>query len=236
VDFLTLTYLDNEALDQNTIAEIESHKHDRNWWPVYGLGKLGVIESRIYKDWKIIPELPHEAKLVKRGLDFGYTNDPTAIIDIYTYNGGIILDEVAYQTRMLNKDIIDVCKSLEKVTMIADSSEPKSIEEISLAGILIMPAIKGPGSINKGIQKVQSERISVTARSVNTIKEYRNYLFVTDKNGNVTNEPTDRNNHAMDAIRYAINALRSVTQEGAAEKQKVRMQLNRNRAELRSTK
>jgi len=94
IDFLTLTYLDNEALDPITISEIESHKSNKQWWTVYGLGKLGEVESRIYRNWKIIDEVPHEARLERYGLDFGYTNDPTSIVAIYKYNGGYIFDEI----------------------------------------------------------------------------------------------------------------------------------------------
>src|SRR3990167_7831831 len=100
IDFITLTYLDNEALDPVSKFEIESHKHNTSWWKVYGLGQLGVIESRIYSNWRIIEELPHEARLERTGIDFGYRNDPTAIVDIYYYNGGYILDEVTHQKGM----------------------------------------------------------------------------------------------------------------------------------------
>jgi phage terminase large subunit len=96
-DFIRLTYLDNEALPKNIIADIESRKGDRNWWRVYGLGELGEIEGKIYKGWQEIKEIPHEARLERYGLDFGYTNDPTAIVAIYKYNGGFIFDEVCYQ-------------------------------------------------------------------------------------------------------------------------------------------
>ena len=110
-DFLTLTYKDNEALDPAIVQEIESHKHNVNWWKVYGLGQLGEVESRIYKDWAIIDEIPHEARLERRGLDFGYSNDPAALVDIYKYNGGIILDERFYQRGMSNRAIADYIKN-----------------------------------------------------------------------------------------------------------------------------
>ena len=208
-DFLTLTYLDNEALDQNIIQDIESHKENKNWWKVYGLGQLGEIEGKIYKDWQIISEIPHEARLERRGLDFGYTNDPSALIDIYRYNGGFILDEVLYQKGLSNKQIADVIKNQSyQVLTIADSAEPKSIDEISAYGVTILPAVKGADSLLQGIQYVQAQRISVTQRSLNTIKEYRNYLWQTDKNGKNINTPIDIFNHAMDAIRYGINSFK----------------------------
>jgi len=89
-----LTYKDNEALDEVAKKEIESHRENKEWWTVYGEGKLGVITSRIYRDWQIIDEIPHEARLECYGLDYGYTNDPTAIVAVYYYNGGYILDEI----------------------------------------------------------------------------------------------------------------------------------------------
>jgi phage terminase large subunit len=88
-DFITLTYKDNEGLDQSIITDIEAHRHNKNWWQVYGLGQLGEIEGKIYKDWQIIDDIPHEARLVRRGLDFGYSNDPAALVAVYEYNGGL---------------------------------------------------------------------------------------------------------------------------------------------------
>ncbi len=216
IDFITLTYLDNEGLDKITVAEIESHRNNKNWWTVYGEGKLGVIENRIYKDWLTIDELPHEARLERRGMDFGYTNDPTAIIDIYKYNDGFILDEACYQFGMSNKQIAETLKNLQKVLTLADSAEPKSIDEIKGFGINILPAIKGQGSINQGIQFVQDQKISVTKRSINLIKEYRNYLWMTDKNGRIINEPEPGNDHCLDAIRYGFSRYRTISPTAVA--------------------
>lgn len=205
VDHIILTYKDNEALSQEIIDSIEARKGRANWWKVYGLGQLGELEDKIYKDWKIIEEIPHEARLIRRGLDFGYTNDPTAIVDIYKYNDGYILNETCYQKGLTNKQIADLLKNLEPVLTIADSSEPKSIDEIKSYGINIMGAKKGIGSINQGIQFIQDQRISVTQHSLNLIKEYRNYLWRKDKNGKFLNEPEDLFNHLMDAVRYGFD-------------------------------
>ncbi len=208
VDFLILTYKDNEALDKAIVQSIEQHKNDKQWWLVYGMGQLGEVETRIFKGWNIIDEVPFNARLERYGLDFGYTNDPTALVALYYYDGGYILDEILYQKGMLNKPIADTLNAQEfKTLVIADAAEPKSIDEIRLYGINIMPTIKGPGSVNKGIQFVQSKKISVTKRSVNLIKEYRNYVWITDDDGKILNEPTEINNHAMDALRYAFNSL-----------------------------
>lgn len=197
VEFMKLTYKDNEALDKQIVASIEARRDNKNWWAVYGLGELGEAEGRIYKGWQIIDDIPHEARLERYGLDFGYSNDPTAIIAIYRYNGGIILDEVVYQKGLSNKQISDILINQPRALVIADGAEPKSIDEIASYGIPILAANKGQGSILQGIQYVQDQRISVTKRSVNILKEYRNYLWETDKEGKIINEPIPIWNHCF---------------------------------------
>lgn len=209
IDFITLTYLDNEALDKVMVDEIEGHKYNKMWWQVYGLGQLGDIEGKVYLGWNIIDYVPHAGRLVLRALDFGYSNDPTAIIDIYYLDGAYIWDETLYQKGMSNKQIADVLKNLPmpQTLIIADSAEPKSIDEIKGYGLNILPAEKGADSVNNGIQLVQGERISMTKRSLNLIKEYRNYFWKTDKDGKVLNIPQDMWNHAMDAGRYGMSSI-----------------------------
>jgi phage terminase large subunit len=214
VDFLgvggnypPLTYLDNEALDESQKAEILAHQNNKNWWRVYGLGQLGEVEGRIYGGWQICEDIPHEARLERKGLDFGYTNDPTAIVDIYYFNGGYILDETTFQKGLSNKQIADLLLNQQRALVVADSNEPKSIDEIRSFGISIIPAVKGKDSVRQGIQVVQDQRISVTKRSVNIIKEYRNYLWQTDRDGRNLNEPEHPWSHSMDAIRYAMTSL-----------------------------
>ncbi len=207
-DFITLTYKDNEGLAKEIIEDIESHKANKNWWKVYGEGQLGEVEGKIYKDWKIIDEIPHEARLERYGLDFGYSVDPTAIVAIYYYNGGYIVDEITYQKGLTNKQIADVLNNVDKALVVADSAEPKSIDEIKSYGVGIIPAQKGQGSINQGIQWVQDKRMSITKRSINTIKEYRNYLWKTDRDGKILNVAEDMFNHSMDAVRYGMDSLR----------------------------
>lgn len=210
-DFLKLTYKDNEGLDKNIVESIEAKRHNKQWWKVYGLGELGDAEGRVYKEWEIVDGIPHEARLERYGLDFGYSNDPTAIIAIYYYNGGYILDEVLYRKGLSNKQIADVLVNLPHALIIADSAEPKSIDELKLYGLSVLPTEKGRDSVNQGIQFVQQQRISVTKRSVNTIKEYRNYLWETDKEGKIINTPIDIFNHSMDAVRYGFDGLRPRT-------------------------
>jgi len=208
LDFITLTYKDNEALSPEIISSIEARKANKGWWKVYGLGELGEVEGKIYKDWNIINEIPHEARLERRGIDFGYSNDPTAIVDIYKYNGGFILDEITYQKGLSNKQIADIINNLPKTLNIADSAEPKSIDEIHSYGVMIQPCVKGKDSVNQGIQYVQDQRISITKRSLNIIREYRNYLWQTDKNGKIINVPEPGFDHALDAVRYGMDSYR----------------------------
>lgn len=208
IDFITLTYKDNEALDQNTIQEIESHKDNKNWWRVYGEGKIGEVEGRIYTGWQIIKDIPFEARLEGYGLDYGYSIDPTAIVAVYYYNGGYILDEVLYRKGMSNKQIADVLNSLPYGLVVADSAEPKSNDEIKSYGVNLVPVVKGKDSIKQGIQYVQDQKISVTERSINLIKEYRNYLWKTDKNGQIINEPEGGLDHALDAVRYRLSSMK----------------------------
>ena len=222
IDFLgdgylgPLTYLDNEALDETSRAEIESHRHNKEWWTVYGEGKLGVITTRIYKDWQIIDEIPHEARLEARWLDFGYTNDPTSIGDVYYYNGGYIVDEQLYQKGMLNKPLADFLLALEspQTLVIADSAEPKSIDEIKGFGVNVVGVSKKRGEsksetfIKWSIGVVQNQRISITRRSFNTLKEYRNYLWMTDRDGKILNvEDPKSANHSMAGIKYVLSTV-----------------------------
>jgi phage terminase large subunit len=206
-DFIILTYKDNEALDKSIVDQIEKNRlkaetssYWANWWRVYGLGEIGMLEGVIFSNWKTIDVLPKEANLIGLGVDFGYTNDPTAIIEIYNYNGQRIINELKYQTGMLNSDI---AKALPKhVPIYADSSEPKSIEEIRRYGITIKGVTKGKDSINFGIDVMQRQEYLVTSNSVNLIKELRAYCWDVDKQGNRLNKPIDANNHGIDALRY----------------------------------
>jgi phage terminase large subunit len=206
-DFIILTYKDNEALDDSIVQQIEKNREKAstsaywaNWWKVYGEGQVGSLEGVVFNNWKQIDILPNEAKLIGIGLDFGYTNDPTAIIEVYNYNGTRIINELAYRTGMLNSDIAKLLPN--NVTIYADSAEPKSIEEIRRYGKTIKPVTKGKDSINYGIDVMQRQNYLVTSNSSNLIKELRSYCWDTDKTGMRLNKPIDHFNHAIDALRY----------------------------------
>jgi len=206
-DFIILTYKDNEALDEAIVAQIEKNRlkattssYWANWWRVYGLGEIGMLEGVIFSNWKTIDTIPVEAKLLGYGLDFGYTNDPTTIIEVYNYNGKRILNEICYQTGLVNSEVAKKLQS--NVIAYADSSEPKSIEEIKRQGKTIKGVTKGQDSINFGIQIMQGQEYLVSSSSINLIKELRAYCWDSDKTGKRLNKPAGGNDHAIDAVRY----------------------------------
>jgi phage terminase large subunit len=206
-DFLILTYKDNEALDNSIVEQIEKNRDKAktssywaNWWKVYGEGQLGMLEGVVFSNWKTIDTIPKEARLLGIGLDFGYTNDPTAIVEVYAYNNQRIVNQIVYQNGLVNSEI---AKRLPKnVIVYADSSEPKSIEEIRRLGITIKGVTKGKDSINYGIDVMQRQEYLITNQSVDLIKELRSYIWDTDKTGRRLNKPIDFNNHGIDALRY----------------------------------
>jgi phage terminase large subunit len=206
-DFLILTYKDNEALDQSIVTIIEKNRDKAatsnywaNWWRVYGLGEIGSLEGVVFDNWKEIDKLPDDARLIGIGLDFGYTNDPTSAIEVYNWNGKRIVNELVYSTGMLNSDIARILPTA--VTIYADSSEPKSIEEIRRFGKTIKGVTKGKDSIKYGIDVMQRQEYLVTKQSTNLIKELRAYCWDVDKHGVRLNNPAGGNDHAIDALRY----------------------------------
>ena len=196
-------------------AEIEDDRINRpalykHKW----LGEPNSIERRVYKDWQLIDDIPHEARIERRGLDFGYSNDPTALVAIYYYNGGYILDEELYRKGMHNNETAAVINNVTSpnTLVMGDSAEPKSIDELRLYGVNIMGVEKkgGGGKTFKhyGIDFVGQKRISVTRRSQNIWREYTTYLHKEDREGRILNDPEDGNDHAMDAILYGFMGLR----------------------------
>ena len=206
-DFVVLTYKDNEALDKGIVKEIEKNRlkgltssYWANWWNVYGLGEMGSLQGVVFSNWKQIDTIPTEARLLGYGVDFGYTADPTSIVEVYNYNGQRILNEICYQTGLVNTEI---AKKLQKnIIAYADSAEPKSIEEIRRTGQLIKGVTKGLDSVNFGIQIMQSQEYLVTSQSTNLIKELRSYCWDKDRSGKQINKPIANFNHAIDAVRY----------------------------------
>jgi phage terminase large subunit len=217
-EHIILTYKDNEALPDTIIHDIEqaevkaqSSSYWANWWKVYGLGQIGSLQGVVFDNWQQVAKVPTDAKLLGFGMDFGFTNDPTTLIAVYKTNNQLYFDEVLYRTNMTNLDIGNFMKSENigrPLEIVADSAEPKSIEELRRQGFLITPAKKGPDSIKIGIDILKREPFFVTQNSINLIKELRSYVWATDRDGKLTGNPIDHSNHAIDALRYfALNKL-----------------------------
>ncbi len=204
------TYKDNRFLSAAQIAEIERNRErDPQWWRVYGEGEVGIPTGLIYTDHHfvdMIPERVMRSAMHTRGLDFGFTNDPTALVDVYIDKEAreIWCDELIYRKGMDNNDIANEMKAQElnpRVEIFADSAEPKSISEIHRYGFNVKPSYKK--DLNTQISWLKGYTIYVTKRSLNGIREFRNYKWKTDKDGNAVNEPIDLWNHFLDALRYA---------------------------------
>lgn len=196
------TYKDNPFLEQTIIDEIESLQYkNKVLWTVYGLGLQAMAEGLVFPDFEIVDEFPTYAKHVGAGLDFGYSADPTAVVRCGIVDDCMYLDELCYQTHMLTSEIIDVLKPLG-LFVYADSADPRLIQEISNAGIVIYPADKYKGSVMGGLFKMMEYKLCVTKRSVNLIKELKNYVYEQNKDGKFINAPIDAYNHLIDAARY----------------------------------
>lgn len=211
------TYKNNPFLSASQIAEIESNMGDENWWRVYGLGENGSVEGLVYSRFKIVHSMPSTAKMRFYCIDFGFVNDPTAILRV-TYQGGELwIEELAYQVGMLNKDIAMVLTNAGATrydNIVADSAEPKSIAEINnIAGLNIKATIKGAGSIVAGINAVQAYQLNVMSDALGTIEELRNYSWKKDISGNYLNVPIDKYNHALDALRYGVTSYLMVKRQ-----------------------
>lgn len=202
------TYLDNPFLSASQIAEIESNKGDENWWRVYGLGENGSVEGLVYSRYRIVQSMPSNGKMRFYCIDFGFTNDPTAILRVTLQGGELWIEELAYQVGMLNKDIAEVLVNSGATRLdniVADSAEPKSIAEINaIGGLNIKATTKGQGSIVAGIGAVQAYQLNVMSDALGLIEELRNYSWKKDINGNYLNIPVDKYNHALDALRYGV--------------------------------
>jgi len=220
-DFITLTYKDNEALSDTIVDEIElarekgkTSEYWANWWKVYGLGQIGSLDGVCIKEWNEIV-LPIEARLLCYGMDFGYSNDPTTLIGLYKYNDAYIFDEVIYQKKLLNSDISNLLTTNNITDVIyADSAEPKSIAELKTYRHKVLPCTKGKDSIVYGINLINQNKIYVTSRSTNLIKELQSYTWVKDREGNTVNKPIDAFNHCIDAARYAITSQLTTPNKG----------------------
>lgn len=208
VALLHTTYLDNRFIGEQYQRVMDRLKEqDPRTWEIYALGKWGKPAEGLIFTFEEIDSVPEAAKLLGYGLDFGFTNDPSAFVGAYQYDQSIILDEEFYRTGLTNPDIANLFRDSgvgQYDDVFADSSEPKSIEEIYRHGFNVQGAEKGPDSIMFGINLMKQYRILVTKRSVNLKKELRKYVWKKDKEGKSLNRPIDAFNHAIDASRYVV--------------------------------
>jgi phage terminase large subunit len=223
-EFCLINFEDNEALPKETLEDLiikkqkaffnidlsypeiyqpNNIKNDywANWCKVYIYGQIGSLDGVIFSNWQTIDQVPSEARLIGLGLDFGYTNDPTAVVEVYKYNDQRIVNEILYQKGLSNSQI---AKYLPKnIPIYCDSAEPKSIAELRLHGLKAYPVTKGADSVNYGIQLMQENNYLITSHSTNLINELRKYAWDKDKRtGETLNKPIDDFNHAIDAFRY----------------------------------
>ena len=204
------TYKDNPYLTKEQVGAIEKNKHDANWWRVYGEGETGGVEGNVYPNYEVIDELPETYTGRCLGLDFGFVNDPTAIVDIRFEGWDLYIDLLCYETGLLNSAIADYLTSqgLNRVVTVCDSAEQKSIVELQQRRIKAIPCVKGRGSISAGIAQVSQFKLHVTKRSVKMLDELDNYKFIKDEaTDTYTNEPIDAWNHSLDALRYGVDYL-----------------------------
>lgn len=211
-DLFVTTYKDNPHLEESIISEIERYKDiDPDYWKIYGEGQIGQLQGVIYANWALCDGLPDDFQWRVFGLDFGFTNDPTALVEIRFAHGELWMHEHLYEKRQLNSDIARAIKrayrnSYDREEVIADSAEPKSIEELNgYPDMNVHAAVKGADSVRQGIQLLKQYRMNVTKESINLQKELKNYKWKQDPNGQALNVPVDAFNHALDAVRYGVS-------------------------------
>ena len=214
--FLILTYIDNEALSARERANIESRKPQKgeepsNWWTVYGLGQIGTLEGNIYSGWEesTSQKIRQVGKLVRYGLDFGFSNDESALVSIWELEDGRfgIIEEI-YQKGLLGSQYAPLFESIDldpTTVIVADAARPEIIAEIAQAGYRIVGADKNPGSVLRGIDRVKERQIVYVGKNLK--QEYLSYAWRKKRSGEILDEPQDGNDHLMDALRYAIDDM-----------------------------
>lgn len=214
--FLILTYLDNEGLSNRERQNIESRKPKQgeepsNWWVVYGLGQIGSLEGNVYSGWELVgnTDVFKDARLVRYGLDFGFSNDETAMVAVYELEDGRMgVEQILYRKGLLGSEYGEILMSHNidpNVLIVADSARPEIIAEIKKDGFRIVGADKNAGSVLRGIDRVQQRQIVYYGADLN--REYLSYHWRTKRSGEILDEPQDGNDHLLDALRYAVDDL-----------------------------
>lgn len=212
-DKFTTTYRDNPYLPKDMVQAIE----ELEWkspkkWLVYGKGEFAPNDKAIYQ-FELVDTI--EGEFVALGLDWGFSQDPMAVVSVFRNGDTIYLDELVYDKGMVMNDIIKRLKDegIEREEIWCDSSEPRSVEELYRAGFNAKAVKKGPDSIKFGISVLQNYQIKVTKRSQNLINEIYSYQYATDKYGYVTDRPEEGLDHLMDAMRYVAMMRLSIKQQ-----------------------
>ena len=200
-DFYITTYKDNPFLDPNIRTEIERLKEtDETYWQIYGLGQKGVSKATIFSFSE--GKIPESAQFLSYGMDFGYTNDPTTLVEVYRDQDTLYAKELLYRTHMTTQDINKFLREANINEVIyCDSAEPRLIDELRRMGNQVRATIKGRDSIQAGIDVLRRYKLKIEGDHF--IQEMRNYKWTEDKTGKLTNIPIDKNNHLIDAFRYA---------------------------------
>lgn len=209
--FFQTTYKDNPYLENTLISEIERLKEtDEQYWQIYGLGERATSVNTIF-NYIEVKQIPEDAKLISYGMDFGYSNDPTTLVSVYSKDYNLYIKEHLYRTQMTTQDINVFLReqNLSRNPIYADSAEPRLIAELRRMGHNIFPSIKGKDSINAGIDLLKRYKLHITSDSNNAIQEFRNYKWKLDKSGKLINIPEDKHNHCIDPCRYATYSLLS---------------------------
>lgn len=215
--FVHSTYTDNPDLPEQQRKEIEGYEPTEQnrergtadpWrWKVFGLGERAALEGIIYTNWEIIDtnDYPIDYKWIGVGADFGFTNDPSAGLEVALAHGNLYIREIFYQKGMTTQELADYLSGYE-CDVVGDSAEPRLIEELRRLGVGIVGSVKGPDSVRTGIEKVKGYKLMVTNTSENVIRELRNYTWKKDKTKDQhKNEPIDEFNHSLDALRYILD-------------------------------
>ena len=209
--FFKTTYLDNPFIEDSIKLEIERLRDtDEQYWQIYGLGERSSSRSTIFT-YAEVNQIPVDANLIAYGMDFGYTNDPTTFVSVYSEGHNLYIKEHLYRTQMTTSDISLFLKE-EKLLgnpIYADSAEPRLISELRRMGHNIFPSIKGKDSVNAGIDLLKRYKIHILASSSNAISEFRNYKWKEDRSGALVNIPEDKHNHIIDPCRYATYSILS---------------------------
>jgi len=207
VKFFRTWHEHNPFLEQKVRDKIEALKEqDEELWKVYGRGMTGKIEGLVFRKWKQGNDVPEGAEYISSAIDFGFTNDPTAVVSVWRSDDTLYIKEELYRTGLTNQDIYKLVDHSSKY--ICDSAEPKSIEELKRMGLKVEGAIKGKDSVNSSIDILK--RFNLVLIGENIVKEFKSYKWKVDrKTNNPTNEPVDFLNHCIDATRYvALNKLK----------------------------